>query len=97
MQPVHDEVIFHWALDGFPIGPFDANRKVDPQNHRFDHNVAALLATVQSRDGQPVRPQPGCNVGDSQPLDGQRVFRVILPRSRTGHAGANPETSAPGQ
>jgi hypothetical protein len=49
LQPVHDEVIFHWALDGFPIGPFDANRRVDPQSHRFDHNVAALLATFQAQ------------------------------------------------
>jgi len=49
LQQVHDEVVFHWALDGFPIGPFDANGRVHPQRHRLDHNVPALLATLQAQ------------------------------------------------
>lgn len=49
MQQVHDEVIFHWAFDGFPIGPFEASGRVHPQRHRFDYNVPALLATLQSQ------------------------------------------------
>jgi hypothetical protein len=49
LQQIYDEVIFYWAFDCFPIRPFDADRRVHPQRHRFDHNVPALLATLQSQ------------------------------------------------